>query len=264
MTERMQVLTKRSPGMIVLAVRADGCRLRDSPLIGAPLMDALADPALRASLGDALVVLDHAGPRAAAWSTERPLGAAAHLEALTARTPRALDDDGWRAITDAFVVASRACTDAGLSWALGLDDDGLLHDALRFAPSRAHAIVSACKPACVLMPVEDLAPRGLDATDGLALARSLVDAGVTRLIASAGSRALMPLRARAKGDTEGAALALVAAASSAAWLVGRVRASVEAVVPSVDVAPPVMEEVARALGLARIWVERPGYLSDAA
>ena len=257
-------MSRRAPGLAVVAVRADGRRFAHQPVC-----DASCDAAaLRALVGDpvqgvdTIVLLDHAGPCAAHWSLDRPLGAAAQPEPVTGRTPRALDELGWAEVTRAFVDAAARCRAAGVSWGVALDDDGLLHDALRRAPARALALVEATRPARVSLPVEDLAPRGLDVTDGVALARQLTARGVTHIVASAGTRALAPLRARRKGDTVGGRAALVAAAASAAWLVGRVDATLEAVAPFVDVSEDDVREVARAFGLARIHVERANALPE--
>lgn len=236
---------QRAPGLCVVAVRADGRRSARHPDVSSVALDAPGR----------LWVLDHAGPAAASWAVERPVGVTGRPDPITGRSPRALDDAGWADIVAAFRVAAARCRDAGVAWALALDDDGLLHDALRHAPARAFDVVAAVKPDVVVMPAEDLSPGGLDATDGIDLARTLVAGGVRHVIASAGCRALPPLRARHKGGTAGSSAALRAAAASAAWLVGRVPVDVEALVPPVDATEEDCARTARALGLMRIHIE---------
>lgn len=228
-----------------IAVRADG---RRAP--GAPSLD-VEGTALPGPPG-ALWVLDHAGPRSALWSSERALGATDSAEPETGRRPRPLDEAGWQALGEAFARAALAIRRAGQTPILGIDDDGLLQAALsprsggsdgaaRLA--RVLAVHRACGPVDVALCVEELAPGGLDAQDGIEAARALVAQGARTVYASAGSHAFPPLLTRTKGSSVGdPALAL----RSAAWLVGRVPARVVAVVDSeADALLP----RARALGL---------------
>lgn len=200
-----------------VAVSSEG---RRSPA-AAVFNEVLAAHCLR----DGLVpVLDHAGPAAALWSVERPLGPAAVKESVTGRLPLGLDDEGWTRVQGAFVVAAAWCHKLGLRPVIAVDDDGLLHAAVSPLmshpplPHRVRAIVAACAPCDLLLVVEDLAPGGLDPTAGVALARQLVDtAGATTLYATAGTVRLLPLKDRGKGhsvDVDGAFIA------SAAWCVG--------------------------------------------
>jgi len=205
---------------------------------------------------DVVVVLDHAGPVAARWSTLRALGASNVAEPVTGRLPRVLGDDGWRDVTRAFVAGAAALRANGGRPIVALDDDGLLHgcvsplagaDAATF--DRAVAVVRACAPCDVLTVVEDLAPGGLDATAGVQRARALVAAArASTLYATAGTARLPPLHRRAKGgavDDVGHFLA------SAAWCVGRIDRPIVAVGTS---AAPDETLVARArrLGLAGV------------
>jgi hypothetical protein len=212
----------RAPGLARLAVTADGRRGIDAPI---------ATPeAVRALPEGVLVLLDHAGPCAANFMAERPIGARDVVEPLSGRRPRVLDDAGWADVTRAFVAAGHLARSGGHAFVLGLDDDGLLHDALRGCPERALAVVDAVLPKAVAMSVEDLAPGGLDATDGIALAEALASRGVIRFYLSAGSRALAPLRWRRKSG-HGGVHAARAALASARWLVGRFNAELFALLP---------------------------------
>jgi hypothetical protein len=250
----------RARDLVRIAVHVAGRRGAGAPSLPSDLPDAVALVRACAAEG-ATVLLDHAGPTTAAWSPERAIGAAEIDTALEGRRPRALDEAGWQEITRAFVAGADACRAAGVAWGLALDDDGLLHDALRHAPDRARAIAAAVRAPLVALPVEDLAPGGWDATDGIALALALVSAtpeaaGATTVVASSGSRAFAPLRWRQKGGTVGSARAALA---SAAWLVGRLPAhvAIAAIVPFTGEDVADIHAAARALGLARVHVELP-------
>jgi 2,4-dienoyl-CoA reductase-like NADH-dependent reductase (Old Yellow Enzyme family) len=206
-----------------------------------------------------VVVLDHAGPAASTWSSERAVGPADVPEVRTGRRPAALTDDEWAELARKFQHAAELCTQhLKVGCALGVDDDGLLHATLspRTNPgasdeerlARVLAIHRACGPVDVLLCVEELAPLGLDATDGITAARALVAQGARRIYASSGTAALPALRRREKGETADGA---VNALASAAWLVRRVGAEIVAVVP------PGGDDAARAaaLGLAGVVVE---------
>lgn len=172
-----------------------------------------------------VVVLDHAGPAASRWSPERAVGPHACLDPVSERRARALDDDGWRDIVVAFARAAAIVRDAGATVVVAVDDDGLLHTTLSPLagppqPQRVLEVLRACAPCDLLVVIEDLAPRGLDVTAGLAFANdAVVAAQAKRLIATGGTAWLGPLRDREKGksaDHEGFDLA------TAAWAVGRV------------------------------------------
>ncbi|HEY4220611.1 MAG TPA: hypothetical protein VGO62_04695 [Myxococcota bacterium] len=223
--------------------------------------------------GSSAVLLDHAGPAAALWSRDRAVACDETVEPSTSRRARALDDAGWDALVREYERAAETCARLGVRALLGLDDDGLLHmawsplglasrgphDAVRLdRVLEVHARVVARGVREVGLVVEDLAPGGADATDGVALARALVGQGATRIYASAGSRALPPLRERKKGGTsvddgaDGSAVML----ASAAWLARRVDVPVIAVVPRGDVTALTPHAIAR--GLAGVVIERRG------
>lgn len=205
--------------------------------------------------GPACVVLDHAGPRASSWMSERAVAATDAPDVVTGRRGRALDDAGWARITEAYAQAAARIPGA----VLGIDEDGLLQHALSprtgLGMDRALPLVlaihRACKGCDVALTVEELCPGGLDATDGITIARALVAQGARRIFASGGTDALAPLKRRVKGsDARASHHAAHAALASAAWLVnGNVDVAVIAVVPFVA---PGLEDVARALGLAGI------------
>jgi hypothetical protein len=234
-----------------LAVEAAGRRAADPAV--APTVEEFADA--RALVSDELLVLDHAGPAAARWSTERPVGVAAVPEVRTGRVPRALDDEGWRQITTAFARGAALLRAHGRLPVIALDDDGLLHGCvsplvMRHPPTgRVLAVLEACAPCDVLVVVEDLAPGGLDPTAGVAFARVAVAAAqATTLLATAGSAWLAPLHERTKGrsrDDVGHFLA------SAAWCVGRSDVPVVAVGRSAA-SDEHLRRRARALGLADV------------
>jgi hypothetical protein len=190
----------------------------------APLMDDLIGGVSQPD-DETVVVLDHAGATTARWSPLRPVAATDAAECSTGRIPRVLDDDEWDAVGRAFAAGALALRKRGRTPIVALDDDGLLHGCLSPlagpAPvQRALAVVRACAPCDVLVVIEDLAPGGLDATAGVALARALATAaGSTTLLATGGTAHLAPLHQRTKGtatDDVGHFLA------SAAWCVGRV------------------------------------------
>ena len=237
-----------------IAVRADG---RRGATAGALDDRALVLPGAEPDV----IVLDHAGPCAASWSADRAVGAADIAEVQTGRRPRALDDAGWRALIDAYAQAAAVVRAAGRALALGVDDDGLLQSALSPRTGgataadrlgRVLAIHRAVGPIDAALCVEELCPGGLDATDGIEVARALVAQGARTIYASAGSRAFPPLLTREKGESVGdPALAL----PSAAWLVGRVAARVVAVVPRgnrTELLPR-----ARSLGLDDVLAREP-------
>ncbi len=200
-----------------VAVSPEGRRDACAPLFD----DELA--ALCAAAG-LVPVLDHAGPAAASWSIDRPLGPALVKESVSGRLPLVLDDEGWERLQRAFVTAAQRCRAHGLRPIIAVDDDGLLHAAVSPlmthppAPNRVRSIARACAPCDVLVVVEDLAPGGLDPTAGIALCRQLIaDAAATTLYATAGTVRLAPLKNRGKGesvDVDGVFL------DSAAWCTG--------------------------------------------
>ena len=105
----------------------------------------------------------------------------------------------------------------------------------------------AGKRVSVALTVEELCPGGLDPTDGVIIARELVDAGAALILAQGGTRALPALWARPNptgGDLGDAFLA------SAAWLVGRVLVPVLALGPTTDL--PRAGARAAARGLAGV------------
>jgi hypothetical protein len=89
---------------------------------------------------------------------------------------------------------------------LAADDDGLLHQTLspRYSSldlEQRYSLVlklyielkKIYPDLMVLLPIEDLAPDGLDATDGVAIAKALVALGLKEIIATAGTRNFWPL-----------------------------------------------------------------------
>lgn len=205
-----------------------------------------------------VVVLDHAGPAASRWSLQRSVGVDITTDPLSARKSAALDDDGWSAVVAAYAAAAAAIRARGGTVVVAVDDDGLLHAALSplaSSPPRADRVLevlAACAPCDVLVVVEDLAPRGIDATAGIAFAASAVAAAQSRVLyATAGTAWLPPLRDRRKGrsvDDVGFDL------SSAAWLVGRVGVPVFGVVRSAA-SVAALQVAAQRLGLAGIVVD---------
>ncbi len=230
------------------AVRADGRRAADHAV--AADIDSLPR--------GAVIVLDHAGPAASRWSLDRPVGSAVSLDPISGRRSTALDDDQWSAVLTGFGRASDVVRAAGGRVVVAVDDDGLLHTALSPLSSiptrrdRVLTILAACAPCDVLLVIEDLAPRGLDPTAGIAFARDAVlITNAKRLYATAGTAWLPPLRDRKKGrsvDIEAHDLA------SAAWAVGRVDVEVYGVVRTA--APlDLVARKARQFGLAGFIVD---------
>lgn len=239
---------------VVVAVSAAGRRAKDAVVVGA---DAKDDVVERVRQGGLIALLDHAGPAAATWSVDRPLGPAAIKESTTGRLPRVLDDDEFAGVVAEFKAAADAVRGAGVVPVVAALPDGLLHaccSPLMCLPPRQDrvvAVVAACAPCDVLVVVEDLAPGGLDPTAGVALAARLVEAARAQtLYATAGTVRLAPLLERDKGasvDVDGVFL------SSAAWCVGRVGVPVVAVGRSAATAR-VLKRRANALNLAGFLV----------
>ncbi len=217
--------------LVPVAVEPRGRRTADTPVLDDAVADALA--ALRAGGVGAVAVLEHAGPAASWWSEERAVGPSDVPDAKSGRRPLALDDEGWRRVEERFGAAAALCALRGVPCALAIADDGLLQATLspRTAPQlddaarveRVLAVHRACGAVDVLLTVEELAPGGLDATDGVAVARALVAQGARRIFVTAGSSVLSVLRRRGGGARH-----LLA---SAGWLAGRVDAAVVALVP---------------------------------
>lgn len=228
-----------------VAVSPEGRRREAAPVVGEH--DAAAHVP---------VVLDHAGPRASSWLTDRAVGATDAPDPVTGRRPQALDDAGWQRITDAYARAAQRIPGA----ILGIDDDGLLQCTLsprmglgvqRGLP-RILEIHRAAGSGDVALTVDELCPNGIDATDGIAIARALVAQGAKRIYAGGGTDALAPLKWRVKGTYDRPLHhAANAALASVLWLVGRVDAEVIAVVP---IDAPGLYEKARAFGLHGVVV----------
>ncbi len=235
---------------VVIAVSATGRRAKDDVVVDERVVEGVKLRAL-------IPFLDHAGPAAARWSVERPVGPAAVKESTTGRLPRVLDDDEFASFVAEFKAAADAVRAKGVVPVVAALPDGLLHACCSPLmcqpprPDRVVAVVAACAPCDVLVVVEDLAPGGTDATTGVEFARLLVDtARATTLYATAGTVRLAPLLERDKGasvDVDGAFL------FSAAWCVGRVNVPVVAVGRSA--APRhVLRRRAKALNLAGFLV----------
>ena len=241
-----------------LAVEARGRRGADAPLVDDATLDALGRAA--SDERQCLPLLDHAGPEAGRWWSERPLGPAPVPAPSSGRTPLPLDSDGWASIAQGYGEAAARLMGAGVSRALlGVDEDGLLASTLspRANPGRSFderlepvlAIVRTVREAGVelgvALTVEELCPSGLDATGGIAAARALVEAGAHLIVASGGSEALPVLKHRtgAKGPDD-------VWLASAAWLVGKVQVPVLAQGPCPD--PARARRSARALGIAGV------------
>jgi 2,4-dienoyl-CoA reductase-like NADH-dependent reductase (Old Yellow Enzyme family) len=247
--------------LLPAAVDPAGRRSRNQPSVDDAIAAAVR---IRADGVSVVVVLDHAGPRAALWSPERAWGPAAIAEVDSGRTPRALDDDGWQRVCAHYVQAAHACQAQGVRACLGLDDDGLLHatlsplthpasleERMRWPLAIARA-VAAHDVVDAALVVEDLCPRGLDATDGIAIARALVTCGFERLVTSSGCTRLPALKVRHKGQSD--ARGHVAFASSR-WLVGRVEAELWAGARGVVDVTADFADLARALGVQGVVVD---------
>lgn len=207
----------------------------------------------------AVVILDHAGPAASRWSLERAIGSAIAVDPVSDRRCSAIEDDGWLLVVDEFAAAARIVRAAGGRVVVAVDDDGLLHTALSPLTSspprsdRVLAVLRACAPCDLLLVIEDLAPRGIDVTTGLAFAKhAVLVAGAQRLYATGGTAWLPPLRDRKKGrstDCEGFDLA------TAAWAVRRVvGVEVHAVVRS-DAPLALLRSRAHRLGLTGFLID---------
>lgn len=234
-----------------VAVSAEGRRAAQAPVL---------DDLLATWPAGVVPLLDHAGPAAATWSLDRPLGPAAIKESQTDRLPRVLDDEGWGVVIAGFAAAAQSCRRRGLRPVIALDDDGLLHAALSPLMSPPHGqaervrqLVVACAPCDVLVVVEDLAPGGTDATTGRETCKEMVaSAQATTLYATSGTVRLAPLKERDKGDSVDIGGAFLA---SAAWAVAVVEVPVVAVGRSAA-AEGVLAAAAAATGLAGVVLVR--------
>lgn len=230
-----------------LAVREDGRRVPDAPLVEASALRAAA------ARDDVVVVLDHAGPEAGRWQEARALGPADVPAPVSGRRPRALDDAGWDDVIASFARAGAACREHGVALALiGASDDGLLASALsplgfpgvsdeerRRPLLRAlDAVRDAGVEVGVVLTVEELAPGGLDPTAGVEIARACVAHGASLVVARAGTAWFPDLRSRPRrmGEDE-------PWLASALWLPSHVDVPVLAAGPVV--------ELSRALALAQ-------------
>lgn len=245
-----------------LAVREDGRRTADAPVVDdARLREA-------AARDDVAVVLGHAGPEAGRWREARAVGPADVPAPGSQRRPRALDEQGWRDVTDAFAQAASAAREAGVRLVLlDASDDGLLASAL--SPLGApdvdedtrrrpllqvlDAVRAAGIEAGVVLTVEELAPGGVDPSAGVETARACVRHGARLVVARAGTAWFPDLRSRPRrmGVDE-------PWLASALWLVDRVDVPVYAAGPLVDEARAL--DLATTSGLAGVvlWeVERP-------
>lgn len=259
-------VTASMPDVVLVPVAVEPSGRRDAT--AHVIEDALPSLARARAAGvPVTVVLDHAGPAAALWSTDRPKGPSDVEEPRTGRRPRPLDEAEWEALAGRYEEAARSCAGAGVPCVLGVDDDGLLHAALspRTSPRASdeerlgrllaiHAAASrgAGAPIDVVLVVEELCPRGLDPTDGIAAARALAGQGVRRIYASAGTEALPALRHREKGRTAAGSLHALA---TAAWLPARLASSPVEVVAVIPGSADGALEAAARLGLAGVVSE---------
>jgi hypothetical protein len=168
-----------------------------------------ADVVATAAAAGAIIALDHAGATAARWQLDRAVATHVLPCPFTGRHSRALTEQEATALLAAYATATEACAAANVQAVIVIDGCGLWHTALSplgglSGTLRApwlRALQMLVPAAGVAMVVEDLAPQGLDLTDGILLARSLVDAGATTLWVGAGSPWLMPLWQRRKGGS---------------------------------------------------------------
>jgi hypothetical protein len=214
------VAAARAGDVVSVAVCAEGRRAVDHVVVD--------DAVVAAWPAGVIACLDHAGPLAALWSTDRPVGSGLVAESITGRVPRVVDDAAVSALVDAYARAAAAFAARGVDVAVGAFVDNFCHaccSPLMCRPPRPelmHAIVAACAAVCavdVVVVVDDLAPGGVDATAGRALARSLgqaLGARARRVIATVGTVRLLPLLVRDKGDaTDGDGLFVDAVAFAA-------------------------------------------------
>ena len=161
-------------------------------------------------------VLEHAGPSAGRWSSERPLGAASVVDVPTGRTPQAATAADWEEVTEAFVRAVQMLGANGGAF-VSVDDDGLLMGALspRTNPQRSdeerldlvigvlERLTQVSTNVGIALCVDELIPRGIDLTLG---ARALeawdkIAPPESITLLSTGSRALTSLHVRPREQT---------------------------------------------------------------
>ncbi|MEW5851178.1 MAG: hypothetical protein AB2A00_20490 [Myxococcota bacterium] len=174
---------------------------------GATGREALGGPSvplepLLAAHPRSLVMLTHGGPRTADTSRDRPVAAAGVVDPITGRTPLALTSTQWDGIHAALLREVEAALRAG-AWGVGVEAarGHLWHSALSPLMCPDHderarlraRLMTLVKELRGLTPrlavslvVEDVAVGGLPPREGVGVARELVDAGATMVIARVG------------------------------------------------------------------------------
>lgn len=162
-----------------------------------------------------LPVLEHAGPSAGTWSSERPLGAGAVKDIPSGRTPRAATAADYHAVLEAFQTALSTLP-ATVPRFVSIDDDGLWMASLsprtnpdeeeqarvdRIAEAVA-ALLEVDPQLAVLLCVDELCPRGIDLSLGLKTTRTILERGVDWVGLTTGTRALPSLFERPREKTQ--------------------------------------------------------------
>lgn len=242
--------------LLGVAIRPDG-RVQEAQRVWVDVVDRPAPPGVS-------LLLQHSGPAASRWSSERAVAAADVLDPKSHRRARAISADEFDAVVADYAAAARAAHAAGYGVVVDVADDGLLHQALSplLSPSRPDLVlrvVAACAPCALRIVVEDLAPGGLDLCAGLDAVMRAAELsgggdparGEDVVVVTAGSAWLAPLYDRHKGsnsDASGVALA------SSAFAVGRLTGRrVFGEVSAATSAPAVIERT-RAVGLDGVLV----------
>jgi hypothetical protein len=150
--------------------------------------------------------------------------------------PTRMDENYVSDLTERHMMIASTLLSQGITdIVIATDNDGAFHQLLspRF---RSLDVIARAEPLCdlysdlcqlglnvdVLLQVEDLAPGGLDATDGVMIARELATRGLKHVIATAGTKDFPPLFDRRatqkKRDSVDDFISREPALASALWL----------------------------------------------
>ncbi|MBL92371.1 MAG: hypothetical protein CMH56_11250 [Myxococcales bacterium] len=259
------------------AVRQVVLKASEQPvLLSVPVCETgqrIPEQALTLSPSDSqkvIPILDHAGAEASVWCKERALSASSRPSLLTGREPKELQAEDWHAMELLYRNKAKDLVAQGFEHLIfGADADGLIAAATQRHLPHAEALqehvlslfaaVKAQAPQVgVALCVEDCAPGGNDAIDGIHWAKAFEKAGASCLIASGGSWAFPPLKerkaTRAKGDIPVAHNQ--AWMASPAWLLGQVGIPVYACGPARDVTAAQQAAVEAGFAGLVLWHDR--------
>ena len=237
------------------AVRQTKLEKNDAPvLLSTPVCESgrrFADQATALNERDGrniYPILDHAGAEASVWSRERAQSASSRPSLVTGRIPHEMASADWTRLEHHYASKAQELLQKGYEHLIfGADGDGLVAAAMqRNLPKTDelqarvlglfHAVQKQTSRVGVALCVEDCAPGGNDASDGIVWAQIFEAAGAAYFIASGGSWAFPPLKERkvTKAKNDVPVVPNQAWMASPAWLLGRVEVPVYACGPTSD------------------------------